>query len=262
MQGGPAVGHSSHCLLTCVTDVPSSGDDEGGDDEAEDTGETRLQVHGAAQVGVCLPTGAPPCPRHETEARGPPPCGVTGAHPRLWGQVRRGGHTVLQGWGPGLQEHPGGWYGQGWGARLGVTPAWREPGQGEADGFRQMGGTWDSLGKRGRTWVLSGCKCLVSMRPWVSVWPSGCPWVSGCLWVSGRQRGCECQGASVAVSASVAVGVRVSGCLWVSGCQRGRGCQGTSVAVSASVAMGASMVVGVRVSGCQRGHGCQRGCGC
>ena len=43
---------------------------------------------------------------------------------------------------------------------MGSLPCVREPGQGEADGFRQMGGTWDSLGKRGRTWVLSGCKCL------------------------------------------------------------------------------------------------------
>ena len=116
---------------------------------------------------------------------------------------------------------------------MGSLPRVREPGQGEADGFRQMGGTWDSLGKRGRTWVLSGCKCLVSM------WPSGCPWMSGCLWVSGHQRGCGCQGASVAMRASVAMGVGVSGC------QRGHGCQGAGVAVSASVPMGASVAVGV-----------------
>ena len=109
------------------------------------------------------------------------------------------------------------------GPGLGSLPCVREPGQGEADGFRQMGGTWDSLGKRGRTWVLSGCKCLVSM------WPSGCPWMSGCLWVSGHQRGCGCQGASVAMRASVAMGARVAVRIRVSGCQRGHGSAPTPV---------------------------------
>lgn len=66
LQGAPCIARP----LACVTDAPSSGDDEDGDDEAEDTGETRLQVRGAARLGACLPTGglpshwgpAPPAP--------------------------------------------------------------------------------------------------------------------------------------------------------------------------------------------------------
>ena len=54
----------------------------------------------------------------------------------------------------------------------------------------------------------------------------------------------------MAMRASVAMGVGVSGC------QRGHGCQGAGVAVSASVPMGASVAVGVGVSGCLWVFGC------
>ena len=76
--GAPAClqGHLPHFPLACATDAPSSGDDEDGEDEAEDTGETGFQARRAARgwgptshLGPCSPG------RGETEVWGPPPWG-------------------------------------------------------------------------------------------------------------------------------------------------------------------------------------------
>lgn len=48
-------------------------------------------------------------------------CGAMGAHP--WALGAGEGWGVLQGRGPGLQEHPGDWCGQGWGSQAVLSAA-------------------------------------------------------------------------------------------------------------------------------------------
>ena len=122
--------------------------------------------------------------------------------------------------GRGSRSTPGTGVARAGGARLWSVLHVREPGQGAADGFREVGDTWDRLGRRGG-------------RGHRGVWVPGWPWASGC------------RGARVAVGASVAVGVGVPAWLWVSGCR------GASVAVG----VGVSGCQGGR--GCQRGCGCR-----
>ena len=139
----------------------------------------------AFPLGACLPTGAPPRPPHETEAWGPPPWGSFSVGrwvptPGLWGQVRGG--VCCRAGGRGSRSTPGTGVARAGGARLCSVLHVREPGQGAADGFREVGDTWDRLGRRGGR----GCR---------GVWVPGWPWVPAWLWVSGCQhgRGCRAQ---------------------------------------------------------------------